>query len=271
MKVLAYVHLRNINNSTGAGRVARNIVEALLLRGEDEIRILADRSDHGAISRDVGPPWADLKYHLFRLDTSAQQRMWYLFNAPKAEDYWPEVEVVYCAGESYVPKRRARLAVLVHDAAFFDDGALERNFRFRLQQFRWNMLYRKLDRHADMFHTVSKFSAERLGHYFPSIRSRLTVIPNAVTEVFFSNDRSNDSEHLAKWGLRGRSYVLLPRGLWYRKNADLLLDAWPRLREMHKDLLLVVTSDNDPVFVERATRLDKSIVLTGFIEDTELR
>ena len=40
VRVLAYVHLRNIHNSTGAGRVARQLTTHLAQRPDIELQIL---------------------------------------------------------------------------------------------------------------------------------------------------------------------------------------------------------------------------------------
>ena len=47
--ILAYVHLRNIHGSTGAGRTARQITEYLALREDINLRILAEASDKARI------------------------------------------------------------------------------------------------------------------------------------------------------------------------------------------------------------------------------
>jgi hypothetical protein len=54
MNILAYVHLRNIYGSTGAGRVARNIIGQLISLNKDDIRVLADAADHVRIIPQVG-------------------------------------------------------------------------------------------------------------------------------------------------------------------------------------------------------------------------
>ncbi len=46
LNLLAYVHLRNIYRSTGAGRVARQLIEHLALRGDVDLHLVADPADH---------------------------------------------------------------------------------------------------------------------------------------------------------------------------------------------------------------------------------
>ncbi len=270
MNVLAYVHLRNIHRSTGAGRVARQLTEHVACRDHVNMHILADRSDHGAVVSKVGKPWTTFPYHLFSSDTSAQQARWLLLHHPKAEEYWPQAEIVHCTGESYVPTLRARLVVTVHDAAYFEKSAHPRNLATVRQQLKWRFLYATLSRTVDAFHTVSNFSAERLGIVFPKIRSRLHVIHNAVPQRFFDPVNAQGEEFLSRSGLAEKRYVLVPGGLHYRKNADLILRAWPILQERVPDLVLVVSGHCDPHLRARAAHLCRSPLLTGFVEDDEL-
>jgi glycosyltransferase involved in cell wall biosynthesis len=270
MNVLAYVHLRNIHRCTGAGRVARELIEHLALRQDVNMHILADQGDYNEVAHKVGGPWAKFPYHLFSSDTSFQQAKWIFLQRPAAEAYWPKAEIVHCTMESYVPKAGARLVVTIHDAAYFD-GVYPHCFATFKQQLKWRVLYSRLSRTVDIFHTVSNFSAERLAEAFPMIRSRLRVIHNAVSPVFFEPFDSNAEQFLETSNLKDRRFVLLPGGLHYRKNAELVLKAWPILREKIPDLTLVVAGHNHPDYLRAAKHLGPSVLLTGFVEDQQLR
>src|SRR5580704_7262872 len=270
MNVLAYVHLRNIHRCTGAGRVARELIENLARRQDVNMHILADEGDYNEVAHKVGGPWTKFTYHLFSSDTSFQQAKWIFLQRPAAEAYWPKAEIVHCTMESYVPKADARLVVTIHDAAYFD-GVHPHCFSTFKQQVKWRVLYGRLSRTVDVFHTVSHFSAERLADAFPMIRSRLRVVHNAVSSVFFESFDSNAEQLLQQWNLKGKRFVLLPGGLHFRKNADLVLRAWPILRDKNPDLTLVVAGYNHLDYVRAARSLGPSVVLTGFVEDQHLR
>lgn len=271
MNVLAYVYLRNIVGSTGAGRVARELVEHVSQYDDINLHVLGDRGDYRKIASQVTPQWAALPHHLFSMDTSYQQRKWFVFHTPSAEHFWPEVQIVHCMAESYVPASRSRRIVTVHDAAYFDHGAHPPNLTTWSQEMRWQVLFRTLSRTADVFHTVSQFSADRLAEAFPSIRSRLRVIHNGVAPFFFEPPGADLEQILQQTGVSGRRYILLPGGLHYRKNADLVLNAWPAVKARIPDLTLVVAGHNDPAYLRRASRMGSSMILAGFVEDQQLR
>jgi glycosyltransferase involved in cell wall biosynthesis len=271
INLLAYVHLRNIHGSTGAGRVARQLTEHLAGCSGVNLQILADRTDHARIIPLVGRPWSGFSYSFIGSDTSYQQAKWLLLNYPPAEKYWPSAEVVFCTAESYVPVKKARLAVTLHDVAYLEDDAHQRNAAFSRQRLKWRLLYSTLLRKADLFHTVSQFSADRLGHFFPEIRSRLRIVPNAVTPHFFAPESDKGRSYVKKSGLDQRPFVLVPGGLHFRKNAQLILNAWPSLKVHFPDLLLVVVNHSNPAYVERAKAFGDDFRVLGFVPDDALR
>lgn len=269
LNLLAYVHLRNIHGSTGAGRVARQMVEHLAVQPDLNLKILADPSDHQRIVHQVGEPWTSFDYRMMSHETSRQQLEWFLFRSPTAERYWPDIDLVYCTAESFVPVKKGRLVVTLHDAAYFEPDAHQWSGAFFRQRLKWRLLYRMLAAKADLFHTVSQFSADRLSHFFPEIASRIRVVHNGVTANFFAPPTPEGMAHIAELGLKHRPFVLLPRGLAHRKNADLVLKVWPQLASMHPELMLVITSHCDAPYVLRAKSLPRTI-LTGFVPDASL-
>ncbi len=270
MNLLSYVHLRNIYRSTGVGRVAREMTEHLAMLPDVHVEILADRGDHARVVHKVGEPWTSYPYHFFKHDTSRQQALWFLFGRPHAEAYWPETDVVYCTAESYVPVRKAKLVVSCHDAQHFEPGVHRTTPWLLKQRIKWKLLFRRLAKKAAMFHMISEYSAERTGHYFPAIKDRLRVIPNAASQSFFEPPTAFGQQVLQQLGIADKPFLLVPGGLQHRKNADLILEAWPHIHRQHPELSLVVINHPHPMYVERAKALGPSFVLGGFQEEQQL-
>ncbi|HEY1947897.1 MAG TPA: glycosyltransferase family 1 protein [Bryobacteraceae bacterium] len=271
IRLLAYVHLRNIYGCTGAGRVARQLTEHLERCSGVNLRVLADPGDYVRIIPLVGDPWNRFQYSFFESETSRQQAKWFLFDRPRAEKYWPEAQIIFCTSESYVPTKKARLVVTLHDAAYFEADAHKRDQSFSRQRLKWRLLYGKLARKVDMFHTVSQFSADRLTHFFPDIRSRLKVVPNAVTPHFFEPVTAAGHAYVKELGLDNRPFILVPGGLHYRKNADLILAAWPMLKSRFPDLVIAVVNHSNPHYVERTKWFGEDFRMLGFVPDEGLR
>jgi glycosyltransferase involved in cell wall biosynthesis len=63
--------------------------------------------------------------------------------------------------------------------------------------------------------------------------------------------------------------VLVPGGLHHRKNADLILDAWPHIHRSNPALSLVIVNHSNPIYLDRARALGPSVILAGFqVEET---
>jgi glycosyltransferase involved in cell wall biosynthesis len=270
LRLLSYVHLRNIHGSTGAGRTARQIVEHLGQRDDVSLRVLADASDSERILPLVQEPWTSYRYHLFEADTSRQQAQWFLLDRPAAESYWPEAQVVFCTGESYVPATKAKLAVTMHDAGYFDEGVHHRDLQYWKTHVKWRLLFSKLDRRADMFHTVSQFSAERLAHFFPQFASRIRWVYNGVTPHFFGPVPQEGRDFVERAGLNSRPYVLVPGGLHFRKNAELILSASAMLLGRFPELVIAVVNHSNPMYAEQSKSLGERFRLLGFVPDEAL-
>ena len=270
LRLLAYVHLRNIHRSTGAGRVARQLTEHLALRLDIDLRVLADCADRERVVPLVGAPWNEFRYHTFAAETSRQQAIWFATGRPRAEALWPEAQVVFCTGESYVPTHSARLAVTAHDAAFFEPAAHRRDCAFWTQQMKWRLLFRRLSARADMIHTVSQFSADRLLHFFPALAKRVRVVPNAVTPHFFGPVAVEGVAYLEAQGLTRGRFVLVPGGLHFRKNADLVLKGIARLLALDASLLIAIVNHSDPMYAASAEALGPRVRLLGFVEESAL-
>ncbi len=270
MNLLSYVHLRNIYRSTGVGRVSRELTEHLHRSEGVTLRVLADRADHDKIVPLAGEPWTSFHYHFLESGTSKQQLRWILTNAPSAERYWPGVDLVHCTAESYVPVRKAKLAVTCHDAQHFEPAAHRPSMWLLKQRMKWRLLFARLEREADMLQMISNFAAERTAHFFPGLRDRLRVVPNAASDSFFQGPTPEGLEVLHRLGLRDRQFILVPGGLQFRKNAELILNAWPKIAAKHPELLLVIINHADPVYLPRTKALGPSCVLGGFQEEREL-
>lgn len=270
LRLLAYVHLRNIHASTGAGRTARQITEHLAQRPDTDLHVLADEGDRERILPLVGAPWTGYRYHTFAQDTSRQQARWFWLDGPRAESFWPEAEVVFCTGESYVPVTKAALAMTAHDAGYFEPDAHHRDLAYWKQRAKWALLFRKLVKRVDLFHTVSHFSAERLAHFFPEIRTRIRIVHNGVTPHFFQPVPAAGLDYLREQGLAERRYVLVPGGLHFRKNAELILEGAAALLKRDPELVLAVVNHSNPVYATRAGAVGERFRQLGFVSDDAL-
>lgn len=216
---------------------------------------------------ELGDYWKRASFIPHSAHASWQQAMWVWRNAPVAENYWKEIDILYCPAESYVPTQKAKMVCTIHDVAGFEEGLYPANQNRRWHCFKWRNLFKRMAEHADAIVTVSEFSASRIAHFFPDMASKLHVIHNAPHPVFGSSTTVEVVEDVQRLS-GGTPYILMPGGLSLRKNADLILKTIPFLAKELPGVKLIIAGSNDPVFLSRLNAIEKkNVVLPGYVSD----
>lgn len=215
----------------------------------------------------LGENWKKAAFIPYPTWTSWQQAMWVWRNKPLAEAYWNDVDIVYCPAESYVPTKKAKLVCTIHDVAGFEEDLYPNDRSRRMHCFKWRGLFNQMAKHADVVVTVSEFSASRIAHFFPELESKLRVIYNAPHPVFGASLTSPLEQQVDEL-VGSMPFVLVPGGLSFRKNAELIIQAITPLAEALPDVKLVVAGSCGGDYLEQAQALGiKNLVLPGYVSD----
>src|ERR1039458_1206409 len=269
--VLSYVQLAQLANPTGVGRVLDCLLRHLQTSADFSVRLLVSEKDLHATAGRLLPPWEAAQYVTFRWDRRLQQARWLACHFPPAERYWSQCNVVWCPAESYVPTKRARLLVTVHDIVYPDYFAIHGRRLSPVQLLKWRYLFRVLNSSVDALHVVSQFTADSIISRFPDMAPRIRIVPNPVHEQFFLPPTLCIDEVMRRHALRRGEFLLIPGGLCYRKNAPLIINAWPLIREKIPDLQLVVFGQSEPGWKEKLEAIDSSVKVLGYRADNEIR
>ena len=71
-------------------------------------------------------------------------------------------------------------------------------------------------------------------------------------------------------GLNEKPYVLVPGGLHFRKNAELILAGAAELLQRHPGLTIALVNHSNPAYAERAKALGERFLALGFVSDDAL-
>jgi glycosyltransferase involved in cell wall biosynthesis len=271
MNILSHIHIHRLPNPSGVGRVIDSLLTTHAAGYPDAVhRMLVDRTLYDAAYPELSAYWKKVAAIPHAHSTSAQQALWIGLNQPSAERYWKAVDVVYCPAESYVPTRKARLICTIHDVAGFEESLYPRTRSQRMHCLKWRVLFRRMAQHADAVVTVSNYSATRIAHYFPALENKLTVIHNAPHPVFGSVvEEALQQEVMQLSG--GAPFILVPGGLSFRKNADVILKALPLLMKALPEVKVVVAGKNNTGYIAQLDAMDCShVILAGYVSDALL-
>ena len=93
---------------------------------------------------------------------------------------------------------------------------------------------------------------------------------NGVTPHFFGPVDPAGQQFVRDAGLADRAFVLVPGGLHFRKNAELILEVVPMLLERFPELVIAIVNHTNPVYAERAAAFAPKVRMLGFVPDEAL-
>ncbi len=268
MNILSLIHVHRLPNPSGVGRVMDQLISTHAeLNPSARHRMLVQEKLHRELKSKLEPFWQEMPAETYKGSTSFQQALWILAGLPSAERYWKGADVVYCPAESYIPTKKAKLVCTIHDVAGFED-TLYPPTRSQLNHRRkWRMMFDKMADHADTVVTVSNFSATRIAALFPKLEKKLKVVYNAPHSIFGTPVEKDDGDAVGR--LVGNApFILVPGGLSLRKNAKLILAAWPLIADQCSDVKLVICGSSASQYMdELKADGDERVVNAGFVED----
>jgi glycosyltransferase involved in cell wall biosynthesis len=260
-RVTAFVHLARTGRvQTGVGRHTVEMVTRLSRIPNFEVNLLVAKDD---LSSDRQIPIDNSLHGLPVLRLPFARRTaewsWKSVGKPNADRWCADADWVYCPAEAYVPVRRSRLAVTVHDLnAFETDLPWSTSISHQRFALAWRQLFRKLRRNADLILAVSEFTKRRLIDLVGIDSNRISVVGNGAGDRFFQTSEEGPR----------KPYVLCVGGLGPRKGGDVILTVAQQLKARNSGLSIWVVGDNrfehPPSFVD-------NVRLMGSVSSSDLR
>lgn len=270
MNILSYIHIHRLPNPSGVGRVMDQLISAHVSRyPEHSHSMLVQEGMYKEAFDQLTPFWQQMPVVTFPKPMSRQQAEWVFLNRPDLSRFSTDAELVYCPAESYVPTKKAALVCTIHDVAGFEEELYPRTRHQKLHCWKWGRMFKQMARHCGAVTTVSEFSAGRIAHFFPELKPLLKVVYNAPHVLFGAEPEAPEKKWVSDC-TGGAPYVLVPGGLSLRKNADLIIRAWPGLHQRHPELKLVIAGSSKPEYLDRLTSAAGQVVPAGYVSDGQL-
>ncbi len=276
-RVTAYVQLRRAQISpTGVGKHVIAMVRGLSEQPGFSVTVAGsnrEMNEQGQLRNDS--PLSGLKAVALPGSTQGIERWWRTIKWPAVERWAGESDWVYCPAESYVPTKRARLAVTVHDLhALETDLPWSDTPRHRFFRLKWQSLMRPIVRHASLLLAVSEFTKRRLTEFLHVDPSRIVVVGNGVEDVFFEEPSASlqhgQRDETNKLRVPEEPFVLVVGGLTMRKGGDLALAVARELERARSPLQILVAGHGEQALHARA-KMCPNVTLLGYVSEPELR
>lgn len=269
MNIVAYTQIhRTAIHGTGISRHAVNMIRGLAdtpginLRVAASCRDLVDGTRIGPESGLAGMPVIPLPFSFQTLE-----RLWWFTHWPAIETWTGPVDWVYCPADAYIPTKKARLAVTIHDVAWLEtslpwsSSPEHRRFRRRLR-----LKMQPLLKSATVFLAASHFTKQRLIELLGIPAHRIAYIGNGVEEQFFI-DRNTPPPRPAS--APHAPYILMVGGLSERKGARQAALLAEALAARLPDFVVAVAGSSEPAWVTR-TKKFRNILHLGYVPPADL-
>ncbi|WP_162917280.1 glycosyltransferase family 4 protein [Dongia deserti] len=259
MRIAAYAQLhRGMIMPTGVGQHLIHMIMGLQRKPGIDLRILAshDQWDDQGRGR-ASCPMAGMVARRLPLDRRWLELIWEHLNLPKVDRWSGEVDWVYSPTEVYIPTRRPRLAVTVHDLHAFEPNLpWSQTAEHRAFRNRWARMMKRIVAHASCILTVSEFTRDRLLDLLQVASERVAIVGNGVDPLYFED--LSETEPGAR---QDQPYIVVVGGLTRRKGGDRVLRVAQEVSRELPSMRVLVAGHNEPHFQAAAATVSNIVLL----------
>jgi len=240
--------------------------------------LLADRHAYADVKHHLPPGLAEIPVRFLPARERLMRIILQYTRLLPIERWSGDVDWIYCPREQPVATRNARLAVTVHDVAGFerDIAGLRRKWG-PVSWARDRLTISRILARADLIATVSQYTKRRLLQLFSvDNESRIVVVGNGVSQVFFRKPELEDTKVLEKYNLLDRPYMVVVGELTPRKGGDRIIELAEKLKQSRMEPVIVVSGKGHDShylsIIEERKRQGEClpIRLCGYVPDNEL-
>lgn len=262
MKITSFIHpQRTVVPCTGVGRHINNILLRLNEAPGINLELLVAKEwleKTGRLSPKM--PLSKVDTASFPFPENLTERLWKMTNWPKMDRWVGDADWVYSPAETFVPLRKTRLAVTIHDVqAFETDLPWSDTAEHQLFRRKWSVWIYKVLQKATLIFTVSEYSRQRMIELLGADPDKIVVVGNGVEDSYFEKHSEKVNQ----------PHVLVIGGLRYKKGGEAVLAVAKALEKRNSPLKIITVGQNDEELLGRAAALS-NLEVRGMAEEEEL-
>lgn len=266
MQIAAYVRLKWMGKPfTGTSRHAVCMLRGL--RATDSVTIAATRDSlTPELHIPAGNGLAGFPVAPIPISGFVLERCWHAFGYPPLDIWCPRSDWVYSPVECYVPARRAKIAVTVHDLHALETDLPWSNTPTHADfRRRWLRKFKPMVRHTDLFLAVSEFTKSRMVDLLRVSPDRIAVVGNGVDDFFFDPPGPPTEREVAIHG--NRPYIIVTGGLARKKGAHYAIQVAEHLSRFEPEMRVVITGFNNDPELKGLARALPNVIVAGHVDD----
>lgn len=266
-RVATYVDLRyTTRKPTGVDKHIARMVHGLAATPGFSVSVLASRAQLAGPAGVIpaASSLAGLPVDAIPFSNRQARMLWAASPWPPIDRYCPGADWIYSPQDLWAPARRARTAVTIHGATYFErDFPGYHSAWARFERGRMSWFFSQVCRHADLVISVSKYLETFLIDRFGLDEHRSLVVGNGVDEYFYAAGRAENPVH-------DSDRILVVGGLNDWDGAAHILAAADLLRAQLPNVTIDIagTLDSDHYLTAAAAR--PNIRRLGYVETEKL-
>lgn len=256
---------------TGIGRYVFELVQQLVRQDRENHYILYFNQPEFDAFQVPNERWQKKLVNIRHYSMDEQTRFaWFLNHEPVDLIHFPHFNAPVLCKKPFV--------VTIHDLTLhyypYKSYTPRWTPKKALEIFVYRQLMGRIARKAQHIIAVSENTKNDLVREYQLSSEKISTVYEGVPEHFQKASEAEIQAVLGKFAIR-KPYLLYT-GVWRsHKNLLRLLEAFKRITDSGQDVQLVLTGKKDPVYPEipeaiKRFSLQERVVLTGFVDDTDL-
>lgn len=260
---------------TGVGNYSLSILESLLSLDKKNKYVLFAFvfSGESLIRESSLVKFPNVKIKTYRTHRGFLRRLWHFIPFISADFFYKGIDFLHLSDIFYLPTRRIPTLATIYDLtpSLFPQYHYERNIKFH------NRRNKFITKSSKLVITLSQNGKKDIGNVLGIPSNKIHVVPGAVSEKYCPiKDRAVVQKVLKKYNLKDGEYFLFIGTIEPRKNIELLLQAYGKIRNRLRSHFKVV------IIGEKAwgwknlqknikkLNLEKEILVTGYVPDADI-
>ena len=191
MNITAHVHFPNLVRFTGHGRVANEIIRGLHSNNNVNLRLYGNAAQYRKIKPQLETIIQNLRQpQTYHLSDRTISKLWLLPDFARFAPKFKDCDVVLSTNQTYIPTGDLPLFVIWYDAQNLEPDLYKSSFGKWRSITALKLLAKRIEQSNSYVITISHFSAARLSHFFPSLKSKIIVSYIGVSDIFFYRHQS---------------------------------------------------------------------------------
>jgi glycosyltransferase involved in cell wall biosynthesis len=262
MRITSFVQLKRMagTSATGVGRHALSLLGGLTAKSDILLNLAATHDDIKTYGEQLPRSISNIPTISLPISRAPLEIVWKGLGVPNIDRWLQSPDWIYCPAEAFVPTKRSKLAVTIHDLHALEEDLPWSNSLAHLKfSLAWRIMLYRISRKADLLLTVSEFSRQRIIRTLGVDPQKVSIVGNGVDLTLFKPKIPTGLDR----------YIIVVGGLTERKGGHYILEAARILGDLAPQIHFKIVGRSEKK-LELLSKNMTNIKHLGYVDDRQL-